>query len=392
MGGVPDGQHYLIQGFRRDLLSSLVRFREWAVREASGIMPPTPVVDEYTIEASAFAQGDSIRLAVMLRDNASGVYLWSERFEIASDHWLSVQQSIVRRLAAVLNVQVSSGRLADATDGINSDTLAYDQWLRGQADVFSWNPVRRQQGLDAMRTLTRSYPGFSPGFSTVAQMLNSSQFVQAGYIRTPSGMAEAIRHGLEAVRLDPMDSRGHLALGWAYAMAGQHDRAALHHDLAVDLNDNDSWTLMSAAWGASCGLRHDLALSRATVGLELSVVPTPLHLLYWAHIAFVRGDYQVCVDVDSIVWRDLPSAKAWYVAALANLGRVDEAKIAFEDFAVSARNGWVNGGVPDNGAVGRWFLKLVPFASEAPWTALRDGFAKAGVDVRGARFGSLDDL
>jgi DNA-binding SARP family transcriptional activator/TolB-like protein len=387
--GVPEAQHYMVHGFRRDLLSSLVRFREWAVREGGGAT--STASDEYTIEASAFAQGDGIRLALMLRDNASGVYLWSERFRIASDEWLEVQQSIVRRLAAVLNVQVSSGRLAAATDGANVDVMAYDQWLRGQSDVFSWNPVRWQMGLDAMRTLTRDCPGFSPGFSTVAQMLNTIQFVQIGHVRTPANMAEAIEHGLEAVRLDPVDSRGHLALGWAYAMAGQHERAAVHHDLAIDLNDNDPWTLMSGAWGASCGLRHDVALSRARLGLELSVAPTPIHLLYWAHISFARGDYQACVDVDGSVWRNLPSSKGWYVAALGNLGRGEEAKIAFEDFAINVRNNWVSGRPPDNDAVGRWFLKLFPFASEAPWTALRDGLARTGIDLRTARFGVLHD-
>jgi DNA-binding SARP family transcriptional activator len=388
--GVPEAQHYLILGFRRDLLSSLVRFREWAIREGSDD-PGIPVSEEYTIEASAFAQGDGIRLALMLRENASGIYLWSERFRIASDQWLEVQQSIVRRLAAVLNVQVSSGRLAAATDGAQADALAYDQWLRSQSDVFSWNPVRWQMGLDAMRALTRQCPSFSPGFSTVAQMLNTIQFVQIGHVRTPSNMAEAIEHGLEAVRLDPVDSRGHLALGWAYAMAGQHERAAVHHDLAVDLNDNDPWTLMSAAWGASCGLRHNVALSRAQLGLELSVAPTPLHLLYWAHISFARGDYQACVDVDSSVWRNLPSSKGWYVAALGNLGRDEEAKTAFEDFAIDIRNNWTSGPPPDKDAVGRWFLKLFPFASETAWSALRDGLARTGIDLREARFDVLND-
>jgi DNA-binding SARP family transcriptional activator/TolB-like protein len=391
MGGVPEAQHYMVYGFRRDLLSSLVRFREWSVREANGVVQGNVASDEYTIEASAFAQSNGIRLALMLRDNASGVYLWSERFQIASDQWLEVQQSIVRRLAAVLNVQVSSGRLVAAMDNASSDTTAYDQWLRGQSDVFSWNPVRRQIGFEAMKALAQDYPSFSPGFSTLAQMINSIQFVQIGHVRTPTEMAESIQYGLEAVRLDPVDSRGHLALGWAYAMAGQHERAAVHHDLAINLNDNDSWTLMSAAWGASCGLRHDVALSRVKLGLELSVAPTPIHLLYCAHIAFARGDYQTCVDVDSNVWHNLPSAKGWYVAALANLGQVEEAKIAFEDFAISARNGWVNGPPPDNDAIGLWFLKLFPFASDIPWTALRDGLARAGVDVSSARFGVLQE-
>ncbi len=384
--GVPHDRQYLVHGFRRDLLSSLVRFREWLVREAVAPAQAATSHDEYAIEASAFAESDGLRLALMLKDNASGVYLWSERFRVSVERWAETQQSIVRRVAAVLNVQISSGRLAQLADRGSEDATAYDRWLKAQVETFSWNPVPWTNALAAMRTLAKERPGFSPAFSSVSQMLNSSQFVLIGKIPDAAHVAEAIDHGLEATRLDPVDTRGHLALGWAYAMGGQHDRAVVHHDLAVELNDNDPWTLMSGGLGAGCRLRHDIALARAERAMELSIAPGPMHLLYWANIAFLRGDYETCVGIDPAVWRNRTYSGGWHVAALGQLGRRKEAKLAFEDFAGRIRNAWLSGPPPDDAAIGCWFLKLWPFINEAEWAKLRDGFAKAGVDVSAARF------
>ena len=384
--GVPPDRQYLVHGFRRDLLSSLVRFREWLVREAAASAQVETSHDEYAIEASAFAESDGLRLALMLKDNASGVYLWSERFRVSVEQWAETQQSIVRRIAAVLNVQISSGRLAQIAESGSEDASAYDRWLKAQVETFSWNPVPWTTALAAMRTLARERPGFSPAFSSITQMLNSSQFVLIGQIPDAAHVADAIDHGLEATRLDPVDTRGHLALGWAYAMGGQHDRAVVHHDLAVELNDNDPWTLMSGALGAGCRLRHDIALARAERAMELSIAPGPMQLLYWANIAFLRGDYETCVGIDPAVWRSRTYSGGWLVAALGQLGRKKEAKLAFEDFAGTIRNAWLNGPAPDNAAIGCWFLKLWPFINEAEWAKVRDGFANAGVDVSAARF------
>ena len=50
-----------------------------------------------------------------------------------------------------------------------------------------------------------------------------------------------------AVAIDPLDCRAHLCRCWSYAMAGQHQAGLAHLDLAMDLNENDPWTIISAA-------------------------------------------------------------------------------------------------------------------------------------------------
>ena len=67
---------------------------------------------------------------------------------------------------------------------------------------------------------------------------------------------QALAYAQEAVRLDPLDSRSQLCLGWSHAMAKHYEQAMIYIPLAHGLNDNDPWTLVSAAnCYAFCG--HD---------------------------------------------------------------------------------------------------------------------------------------
>src|SRR5262249_53883333 len=107
-----EAQRYLVEGFRRELIACLVRFREWTVcnrtRDLGGPGAGNGNAADFVIEASAFQTGDDVRLVLMLREVATNAYLWSERFQISMENWFDAQQSVVRRLATALNVYLSA--------------------------------------------------------------------------------------------------------------------------------------------------------------------------------------------------------------------------------------------------------------------------------------------
>ena len=81
--GTREQNRYLVQGFRRELIACLVRFREWVVRDqghvAAGATPSNTGAGEYVIDASAFESDETVRLVLMLRNAETNDYLWSER-------------------------------------------------------------------------------------------------------------------------------------------------------------------------------------------------------------------------------------------------------------------------------------------------------------------------
>ena len=127
--------------------------------------------------------------------------------------------------------------------------LAYDLWLRGQAGFLTYEPLGWQDATRIFQEIISRYPGFAPAYSSLAQLQNTVHFVHPGTFRDADVTQQALSYAVTATRLDTMDSRAQLCLGWANAMSGRYEQAALHHRLAHELNGNDPWTLVSSALG-----------------------------------------------------------------------------------------------------------------------------------------------
>jgi DNA-binding SARP family transcriptional activator/TolB-like protein len=385
MVGIRPEHHYLLHGFRQDLLSCLVRFREWLVKDGSheGV---ALAGDEYIVDTSAYQSSEDIQLVLMLREKRSGIYLWTERVKLATETWFETQQIIVRRLAAVLNVHVSNRRLQAIDIGSETDMLAYDVWLRAQSEMTSWEGAGWDRSERLLRDLIRRHPRFAPAYSSISQLLNGAHFFKLGTWRSMEVSEESIVLATQATRLDPVDSRGHLALGWAYAMAGRHDRAAVHHQMACELNDNDSWTLLSAGAGAASRQEFEKALELTQRSMDLCASPGASHWLYVAMNSFLVGDYEAVLKVPDVAWTRVRYAPGWKVAALGKLNQRTEARRAMDEYVARVREAWIGPVEPTRDNVADWFLQLVPIAAESEWAKLRDGLTKAGADLSNARF------
>src|SRR5262249_15759141 len=129
--GVAGDHGYLVQGFRRELIANLVRFREWAVRDGAASTPavsPLGAGHAYLAEASALQAGQGVRLVVTLRDMHSHEYVWSDEYNLTLASWSESQQRLVHRIAVALNVYLSANRLT-RTHRPDPYLKAYDRWL-----------------------------------------------------------------------------------------------------------------------------------------------------------------------------------------------------------------------------------------------------------------------
>ena len=234
---------HLIEGFRRELIACLVRFREWVVRDRSlvpgQVLSERDDLAEYAIDASAFEAGDTVRFVLTLLDIESNSYLWSEQLNLSVESWFEAQQLVVRRLASALNVHLSAERLVQLSRRPANDLKAYDAWLLGQATFLSFDPKSWDRAADLYRQVIRDMPDFAPAYSSLAQLHNSNHIVMPGIFRDPKRTEQALFFAREAARLDPVDSRSQLCLGWSHAMSKQYEQAMIHVPLAYELNDND---------------------------------------------------------------------------------------------------------------------------------------------------------
>ena len=199
-------------------------------------------------------------------------------------------------------------------------------------------------------------------------------------MRSSERAQEALKYGHSATRFDPSDSRAQLCLGWAYAMAGQHDRAAIHHALASELNENDPWTLLSSALGFAFRSDYRKARELANRALTLTQSPNSAQWCYQSMIRFLCMDFDDCIEAAKGAEAAPPLAHifVWKSCALLEMNKPQDAKFAVERFYSETASRWF-GKVPATRAdMTKWFLQAFPIEKQEEWGRLRDGLARAG--------------
>jgi DNA-binding SARP family transcriptional activator len=386
MHGIDSDHSHLVQGFQQHLAASLVRFREWSVvdRAAANGAPPAPdAAPQYCIETTAYQAGTEINMVMVLRDDTTGVYVWSESFRLGLSNWFEAQQRIIRRIATSLNVQLSAERLMRLAGEPDVSLDVHDRWLRGQSLMMKFDPESWQRAVTIFRDAIRENPAFSPCYSSLVQMNNIEHFVHPGVLRDTGKARATLELAKTAVQLDPVDSRAHLCCGWSYAMALREAEAEPHMELACELNDNDPWTLLSCAhYSAFCGSIEQARLW-ADQSLALSPAPSYLEWTYHGITRFMCGDYAGAVAACDRVRDVVQILPAWRAAALFHLGQPTMAREEAQRFVNGIRSFWVGPSAPTDQAVVRWVLQAFPISVSARWEALRDGLRGAGLPVEG---------
>ncbi len=211
MHGIDSDHTYLVRGFHQHLAASLVRFREWSVvdRAPAAVMPSAPdSAAQYCIETTAYQAGAEINIVMVLRDDTTGIYVWSESFRLGLGNWFEAQQRIIRRIATSLNVQLSAERLMRLAGEPDVSLDVHDRWLRGQNLIAKFDSESWQRAVAIFRDAIRENPAFSPCYSSLVQMNNIEQFVHPGVLRDRDKAKATLELAKKAVQLDPVEFQG----------------------------------------------------------------------------------------------------------------------------------------------------------------------------------------
>ena len=265
-----------------------------------------------------------------------------------------------------------------------SDLKGYDLWLQGQATILGLDPDRWHKASEMFLEVGNQMPDFAPARSGLAQIHNLIHIVLPGVRRSQQRTAQALAYAREAALLDPIDSRSQLSLAWSYAMSNQHEQAEIHLRLALELNENDPWTLMSSAMcSAFCGAT-ERARELAEYALRLPLIPSPLQWAYHAAIRFIRGDDSGCVEAARLAGELMPTSRGYLAAALFHLGHKSAATEELRAFFRVFRARWVGQEPASDENITRWFLNIFPIRHAKDWERLRDGLAGAGAPIQAA--------
>lgn len=381
---ITSDSQFIVSGFRHELIACLIRFREWTVCDAGATFDSyRPNANSiYSLNLSAFEVSDRFRLVVTLKNYSSDTYLWSEQFHTSSKDWLKNQSVIVRRLSMSLNVQLNTERLNQIKTVRDFPLAVYDRWLLAQESFLRFELDSWESAKNTLIKLTIDHPRFARAYSTLSQLENSRHLNFPGLPLTSESKKNSLKYATEAVRLDNMDSRNQLCLGWSYAMNDMYEQSELAFYLAHEINENDQWALISSAMGlAFCG-DHNKAMNLAKQAELLSPAPSPDESTFQANIAFLCEDFHRCVKFAVLAGDKHADLLAWHAAALAHLGEIDAASAKTRQFVSILSARWFGSGPPSERDITAWIVRSFPIRDARKQNLLLEGLSRSGLTIQ----------
>jgi TolB-like protein/class 3 adenylate cyclase/Tfp pilus assembly protein PilF len=285
----------------------------------------------YVLEGSVQRGGDRMRVNVQLIDTETGNHLWAERFDKSLTDLFEMQDEIVARLAGSLNAELIAAEALRAEQVPNPDSM--DLYFQGMAWYNKgWTPDNVTQArnfFDRALTVDPDNVEALVGSATADALEGASPFVADPTVAFAAAEAKLTK----ALSSVPDHARGHMYLGFIDILTKRAARgiAECEHALALDRNLASAHSIIG--YGKIYIGRAEETEAHIVEALRLSPRDTRAYL--WMTNA---GDAknQLGSYEQAVAWfrqaidanRNHPLTHFYLAAALAQIGRLDEARSA----------------------------------------------------------------
>ncbi len=279
LSGDPE-QDYFADGMVEEIARALSRFKSlFVIGGASSLSFKGQVIApqeaarvlgvRFVLEGSVRKAGNRVRISVKLIDAATGVQIWTDRFEDTLEDVFALQDKVALSVAGVIEPAVHEAEIRRASARPTENMGVYDLCLRA---------------LCLQRTLAKS------DVLAALELLN-----RAIAIDPESGSAlamAALCHGSIIVNGWSEDVEGHFREAWMMIgralkvagddadvlvnlsitipiLGGNHETAAALADRAMEINPGSSNVWMARGWINLHAGEHDAAFEQFAVALRL---------------------------------------------------------------------------------------------------------------------------
>jgi TolB-like protein/class 3 adenylate cyclase len=343
IGGDPEQDHFA-DGVTESLTTDLSRIRNAVViaRNSAFAYKGKPfdvktigreLNVRYVLEGSVQRGGNRIRVNVQLIDAETGNHLWAERFDKPVADLFDMQDEIVARLANTLDAQLRSVEARRAEQAPTPDSMDY--YFQGLASLNKGTTP--DNVAQARRFFDRS---LAADPDNVDALIGSARADVADganiFVTDPmAAFAAAEAKLMRALSSVPDHARAHMYLGFVdiFTKRAAEGIAECEYALALDRNLAGGHHFIGV--GKIC-IGH-AEETEAHVGEALRLSPRYSNAYIWMNTAGLAklhlGSYE-----QAVAWfrrsveanRNFPAPNLNLAAALALLGRVDEAHTALK--------------------------------------------------------------
>lgn len=349
-----------------DLRMRLSRFREWGIADGD-----TPGGADLVVKLQLLPDMPDAPLHIEISDPRANNLLWAETIPAPQKNWDEKVRTQLGNIANALSPG-SGGNQAPA-----QEARIYDRWLRSQVLIDRWSPETEGEAIKMLSDITIDAPRFGPAHAELAGALNVRHILLPGTRQSEAEKQRALHHALEAISLDPLDTRAHRVLAWCYCHKAEFDLAEFHFEQSVHLNNSNPLTLASCALGFAFAGRQGQAQEICRRMLAAPGAMQPFHLVYMAAVNYLGGDYALAAAQCAQAGDIMTTTGGWHAAALCRLGRMPEARARIKSYIGLVKKQWALPDTPTDSEVLDWFTACFPLRDNATRAALRDTVAQA---------------
>ncbi len=339
IGGDPE-QDYFVDGVTESLTTDLSRISGAFVIGRStafsykGKSPDLKQIGRelnvrYVLEGSVQRGGKRMRVNVQFIDAEIGNHVWAERFEKPLADLLDMQDEIVARLANTLNAQLVAAEARRAERAPNPDSI--DLYFQGMAWI---NRGTTPEYMTQARSFFERALELDPrnvealvGTASVDVMVSITYMTDDQAARLASAEAALAR----ALSLAPEHALAHLMMGRIHIVTNRVAQgiAECRRALALDRNLADAHAVIGLAKIYS-GHPEE---TEAHVNEAFRLSPRDHRAYRWIQFvgtARLHEEAVACSRRSIEINRNHPITQFYLAAALANLGRLEEAQSAVQ--------------------------------------------------------------
>jgi len=293
----------------------------------------------YIATGSIRSSGNRIRISVELNDPFSGSSIWSERYDRTMDDVFEVQDEIVRKVMVSLVGKMEMTSLERAKRKPTENLTSYEFLLRGRDFHHKFSKEGVLSAIDMLEKSIDADPNNAQAYAWKACSIG--QGLGGGYLKDRFKDDEAIselKSMIEkAIEIDENDFECNRLLCEVNKFFEDFDKSEYYGKKAFEMNQNDPRIV--SGYGELMVL-----IGRADYGLDLLIKAYELdpaglgsnnadkRIGDIMFAAYVKGDFQMCLDYDKEIGNKNPIAWAAKIASLASLKQLKEKEDELKKF------------------------------------------------------------
>ncbi|MBP1739160.1 MAG: guanylyl cyclase [Deltaproteobacteria bacterium] len=223
----------------------------------------------YVLEGSLQRSSDRLRINAQLIDATTGNHLWAERYDREMKDIFAIQDEITMKIVASF-LQLTEGELRHVRSRHPSNLQAYLKLLEG----IGYNNAARFS--DAMKSFEEALsldPNFASTYVWIAWTHMWNVWFGPSATRNQS-LEKAFQFAEKAKALDDKSFGGPAALGHAYLLKRDYDKALAEGKLATELAPNSSLAASHLGWTLRSVGRYEEAMKEYERALRLDPLNT----------------------------------------------------------------------------------------------------------------------